>query len=278
MRWFDGLKEGTIHSYRESTRAFEARFITCSQVSQPIDSLLTMTMKEGETLWSYTDRFWELYNDIGGSNSKVAASTFRIGLLEESGLRKFLTKNLAESMHRLMERIEEYRLQARAKGKSVVVERREGRTDQLPLRPRNNFFPPNPRSRAEVVSSIFKEPIHQILEKIKHEPYFKWLNKTGGDASQRNQSLNCSYHWKRGHTTEDCRVLRDHLNHLARTGHLNDFLSPNQALNPNPQGSQQLRNGRPSLGMIEVIHAIGISDLPWGSKVMTVMPHISPSP
>jgi len=68
------------------------------------------------------------------------------------------------------------------------------------------------------------------------------------------------------------------LNHLARTGHLNDFLSPNQALNPNSQGSQQLRNGRPSLGMIEVIHATGISDLPWGFGVMTMMPHIGPSP
>jgi len=46
--------------------------------------------------------------------------------------------------------------------------------DQLPLRPRNNFFPPNPRSRAELVSSIFKELVLQILEKVKHEPYFRW--------------------------------------------------------------------------------------------------------
>ena len=30
--------------------------------------------------------------------------------------------------------------------------------------------------------------------------------------------------------------------------------------------------------MIEVIHTTGISDLPWGSRVMTVIPHISPSP
>lgn len=30
--------------------------------------------------------------------------------------------------------------------------------------------------------------------------------------------------------------------------------------------------------MIEVIHAAGISDLPWGFGVMTVMPHIGPSP
>jgi len=108
MRLFDGLEEGTIHSYRELTRAFGARFITCSRVSQPIDSLLTMTMKEGETLRSYIDRYWELYNDIGGGNSKVVAGTFRIGLLEESKLRKSLTKNPIECIHGLMEQIEKY--------------------------------------------------------------------------------------------------------------------------------------------------------------------------
>lgn len=79
--------------------------------------------------------------------------------------------------------------------------------DQLSLRPRNNFFPPNPKIRAKVVSSIFKELIHQILEKNKHEPYFKWPSNMGGDASQRNQSSNCSYHQEHGHTTEDYKVL-----------------------------------------------------------------------
>lgn len=34
-----------IHSYRELMSVFGARFITCSRVSQPIDSLLTVTMK-----------------------------------------------------------------------------------------------------------------------------------------------------------------------------------------------------------------------------------------
>ena len=31
-------------------------------------SLLTMAMKEGKTLKAYSDRYWELYNEIGGNN------------------------------------------------------------------------------------------------------------------------------------------------------------------------------------------------------------------
>lgn len=39
----------------------------------------------------------------------MAASTFKIGLSMHSELRKSLTKNLAEHMHKLMEWIEEYK-------------------------------------------------------------------------------------------------------------------------------------------------------------------------
>ena len=57
MRWFDGLKEGSISSFKELTRAFRAHFVTCSRVPRPLDFLLSMTMQEGETLKTYSDRY-----------------------------------------------------------------------------------------------------------------------------------------------------------------------------------------------------------------------------
>ena len=44
MRWFDGLGAGSIDSFKEITRAFGSRFITCSRVPRPLDSLLSMFM------------------------------------------------------------------------------------------------------------------------------------------------------------------------------------------------------------------------------------------
>ena len=44
MRWFDRLEEGSINSFQELTRAFGARFVTCSRVPLPLDSLLSMAM------------------------------------------------------------------------------------------------------------------------------------------------------------------------------------------------------------------------------------------
>ena len=55
MRWFDGLKEGCINSFKELTKVFEARFVNYNRVPQPLDSLLSMTMQERETLKTYFD-------------------------------------------------------------------------------------------------------------------------------------------------------------------------------------------------------------------------------
>ena len=61
-----------------------------------------MKMRAGETLSSYISRYWELYNEIGGNNERVAASTFRMGLPEDSGLRESLTKKPPKGMRQLM--------------------------------------------------------------------------------------------------------------------------------------------------------------------------------
>ena len=57
MRWFDGLGASSIDSFKELTQAFGSRFITCSRVPWPLDSLLSMSMREGETLKTYSDRY-----------------------------------------------------------------------------------------------------------------------------------------------------------------------------------------------------------------------------
>ena len=78
MRWFDGLKEGSINSFKELTRAFRAHFVTCSRVPRPLDSLLSMTMPEGETLKMYFDRYWEMFNEIDENFNDVAIRNFKV--------------------------------------------------------------------------------------------------------------------------------------------------------------------------------------------------------
>ena len=53
LRWFNGLRKGSIHSFAKLIQEFGVRFITCSRVPQLVDSLLSMKMRVGETLRSY---------------------------------------------------------------------------------------------------------------------------------------------------------------------------------------------------------------------------------
>lgn len=109
LRWFNVLRKGSIHSFTELIQEFGAWFVTCSRVPQPVDALLSMKMRVGETLRSYTSRYCELYNEIGGGNEKIMVSTFRIGLPKDSRLRESLTKKPPEGMRQLMRHIEEYK-------------------------------------------------------------------------------------------------------------------------------------------------------------------------
>ena len=57
----------------------------------------------------YLDRYWEMFNKIDVNFDDVAIRTFKVGLLAEHDLRKFLTRKLAKSIRQLMDRIDEYK-------------------------------------------------------------------------------------------------------------------------------------------------------------------------
>ena len=109
MRWFNGLRGNSIDSFKKLTQSFGARFITCSRVPLPLGSLLSMSMREGETLKAYSDRYWEMFNEIDGNYDDVVISTFKAGLPTEHDLRKSLTGKPVTSVHSLMDRIDKYR-------------------------------------------------------------------------------------------------------------------------------------------------------------------------
>ena len=109
MRWFNGLRAGSIESFKELTQAFGSRFITCSRVPQPLASLLSLSMREGETLKTYSDKYWEMFNEIDDDFDDVAISTFKLGLPAEHDLRKSLTGKPVTSICQLMDRIDKYK-------------------------------------------------------------------------------------------------------------------------------------------------------------------------
>ena len=66
-------------------------------------------MQEGESLKTYSERYWEMFNEIDGDFDELAISTFKLGLPADHGLRKSLTGKPVTSVRQLMDRIEKYK-------------------------------------------------------------------------------------------------------------------------------------------------------------------------
>ena len=79
------------------------------------------------------------------------------------------------------------------------------------------------------------------------------------------------YHKDKGHTTEQCRVLKDHLGQLVKAGYLKEFVVDLGSWGTN-QGAQQRGNPLlPPLGVIEVIHAAPMDPIITNRGVLIVV-------
>ncbi|XP_065636038.1 uncharacterized protein LOC136070257 [Quercus suber] len=110
MRWFDGLKAGSINSFKELTQVLE------------------------------------MFNEVEGNNDAMALSTFKLGLPTDHGLRASLSGKPVANVRQLMDRIEKYKRveedQQQGKGKDKVIsqERRDSRSDRYNYnKPRRDF-------------------------------------------------------------------------------------------------------------------------------------------
>ena len=137
-------------------------------------------MREGETLKAYSDRYWEMFNEIDGNYDDVTISTFKAGLPAEHGLRKSLTGKPIASVRQLMDQIDKYRrveedqLQGKGKEKVIPLEMRDFRSDQSHNNQPWKDFIGQPRStNTQAVNAVFRELVQQVLEKIKNESFFK---------------------------------------------------------------------------------------------------------
>ena len=121
-----------------------------------------MSMWERETLKAYSDRYWEIFNEIDGDYDDVAISTFKAGLPAKHDLRKSLTGKLVTSVRQLMDRIDKYRRvkedQLHGKGKAKVIpqEMRDFRLDQSHNnRPRKDFVGQPGSTSTQAMNAVF---------------------------------------------------------------------------------------------------------------------------
>ena len=209
-------------------------------------------------------RFWKTYNDIDVCGEDTALQTFKLGLPPSTGLRQSLTKRPPTNLKKLMDRVERFvRVEEDGGNTSAVLSEvpvwppssrsqvRTGQASKTSLGPANYASP-----SFKAFQTVFKEPIYQILDKIKRQPFFVWPPKLVGDPTARNQNLYCLYHCDNGHLTENCHKYKTLLEQLVADGHLSDYVDPNLT-EFKPRGTAANRSGTSELApasIVQVIH------------------------
>uniref|UniRef100_A0A2N9HBP5 Integrase catalytic domain-containing protein n=1 Tax=Fagus sylvatica TaxID=28930 RepID=A0A2N9HBP5_FAGSY len=261
LRWFDRLHHRSIRSWQEMSESFTARFITNTRKPKEIDALLALKMKAGETLKSYSARYWEVYNDIDACDEDIVMKTFRFGLNEDVKLRRSLTKRPPLSMEDLMTRLEEHiRVEDDPKSSARTVEAAplmDKKTSQLEQNQAKKSKRSAEQPRAGTcmaVHTVFKQPIYRLLPFIKDQPYFEWPAKMPGDPATREGKPYCSYHRERGHLTEQCRAYKYHLEQLVKNGHLRQYIDETKSSQQNIEAPKLRIKDSAPIGIIDVIH------------------------
>ena len=142
---------------------------------------------------AYAERYCEMFNEINGNFDEVNIRTFKVGLPSEHGLRKSLTGKPVTSLRQLMDRVDKYKRieddqqQGKGKAKAIPQEKRDFRSDRYNNnRLRRDYAEQQGSNNNQVVRAVFREPVHQVLEKVKNESFFKWPNKMVGNPKNRN--------------------------------------------------------------------------------------------
>ena len=87
-------------------------------------------------------------------------------------------------------RIEDDQQQGKRKAKVIPQERMDFRSDRYNNnRLKRDYEDQSGSTNTQVVDAVFRKPVHQVLEKIKNESFFKRPNKMMGNPEKCNHNL-----------------------------------------------------------------------------------------
>ncbi|XP_052204060.1 uncharacterized protein LOC127809334 [Diospyros lotus] len=225
--WFNGLPETSISSFRQLKTEFIKAFIINSQRKKDATYLLSIRQGHKETLRHYVDRFRNATLEICNLPVEMAVSAMfqgtRLPPLQES-----LSLDPPKSLADLFVRANKYILHTemmRTIGGNEDGERKR--------KERDNEEGSNQRKertkRSDTVGPQFhhytrlNQPRSTILAAVEGSGLLQ-LSKKPDRPMGRNQEEYCRYHRIRGHSTDQCRELKNQIEALIREGHLQRYV------------------------------------------------------
>ncbi|XP_052193948.1 uncharacterized protein LOC127802273 [Diospyros lotus] len=225
--WFNGLPEASISSFGQLKTEFIKAFIINSQRKKDATYLLSIRQGNKETLRHYVDRFRNATLEICNLPIEMAVSAMfqgtRLTPLQES-----LSLDPPKSLADLFVRANRYILHAEMMKTIGGSEDGERNRKERDIEEGSNQRKERTR-RSDTVGPQFhhytrlNQPRSTILATVEGSGLLQ-LPKKADRPMGRNQEEYCRYHRTRGHSTDQCRELKNQIEALIREGHLQRYV------------------------------------------------------
>ncbi|CAA0832647.1 Unknown protein, partial [Striga hermonthica] len=246
LDWFQQLPPGSIVDFEDFAEKLTNQY--SSAVAQEKTYLTLMAMRQGEkeSLHKYVARYNQACLEIPSAVDEVKSGGL-IRSLRAGPCRTSLAKTPAHTYDEVLRRCRKYinleeteaefaKLEELGRGESrkekavspkrKASPRREGRAKQD--RGREDRWKDRPISGGKRFHDYtpLNAKVAEVLmamEKGIDGKYVTWPRSRFEGPTQPKSRRYCRFHKEYGHTTEDCRHLKDEIERLIRAGHLKEF-------------------------------------------------------
>ncbi|XP_026431658.1 uncharacterized protein LOC113328880 [Papaver somniferum] len=242
--WFYGLPPGSIGSYDTLVETFLENYMHNSKARPRVNRLFTLARRFREPLRTLTERWKKLCTEIG----KVSVDQQIFGF--ENALGKSYSIWIAmfsenpqtlKQMRRMQEHyiaLEGIHEESKYRGVQEISAADRVTTSEAPRRTEKRPDPPPrgagkkewvekgkiPRHEAKEYTPL-NVPLEEIFKQVEKRNDIIYLASRGVQFEEtKDHPEYCHYHQHRGHSTNNCRGVKDIVHHLIRDGYLRQFI------------------------------------------------------
>ncbi|KAL5550050.1 hypothetical protein UlMin_000226 [Ulmus minor] len=271
-RWFRTLRPGTISSFRQLSESFISQFAVHKIHRKPARHLYTITQRENETTESYLTRFVKEEMNVQDRSDAAASGALMAGLRNSTVLKYLVSvgkpdtvsyPELITEIRRHIDAEKASNLDASKLSQDILLGGGKRKMDSQVSRQddgnngkknknggqnggnnNNRGGPPPvqiPRFREY---TPLTETVATVFNQAEHRGIFNYPPGIRTPANKRDNTKYCRFHRDTGHTTEECRVLKDEVERLIQRGQLREFVrganqQPRQPAQPVARPQQQ---------------------------------------